>query len=48
MQSHKMTKLDNIISVRGPEECKILMELLQKDESGEWKNTVDPIWVSFS
>ena len=37
MQSHKMTKLDKIISDVRPEECKILMEKLQKDESGEWK-----------
>ena len=35
MQSHKMTKLDMIISDLRPEECKILMEKLQKDESGE-------------
>ena len=35
MQSHKMTKLDKIISDLGPEERKILMEKLQKDESGE-------------
>ena len=35
MQSHKMTKLDKIISDLGPEECKIFMEKLQKDESGE-------------
>ena len=35
MQSYKMTKLDNIISDIGPEECKILMKKLQKDESGE-------------
>ena len=40
-------KLDKIISDLGPEELKILMENLQKDESGEWKNTIDPIWVSF-
>ena len=32
MQSHKMTKLDNIISDLGPEKRKILMEKLQKDE----------------
>ena len=42
-----MTKFDMIISDLGPEERKILMEKLQKDESGEWKNTIDPIWVSF-
>ena len=35
MQSHKMTKLDNIISDLGPEEYRRLMEKLQKDESGE-------------
>ena len=35
MQSHKMTNLDKIISDLGPEERKILMEKLQKDESGE-------------
>ena len=43
MQSHKMTKLDKIISDLEPEECKSLMEKLQKDESSEWKNTIDPI-----
>ena len=47
MQSHKMMNIDKIISDLGPEERKILMEKLQKDESGEWKNTIDPIWVSF-
>ena len=40
-----MMKLDKIISDLGPEEHKILMENLQKDESGEWKNTIDPIGV---
>ena len=35
MQSHKMMKLDMIISDLGLEERKILMEKLQKDESGE-------------
>ena len=35
MQSHKMTKLDMIISDLRPEEHKILMEKLQKDETGE-------------
>ena len=35
MQSHKMKKLDMIISDLGPEEPKSLMENLQKDESGE-------------
>ena len=35
MQSHKMTKLDTIISDLGLEERKSLMEKLQKDESGE-------------
>ena len=35
MQSHKMTKLDMIISDLGPEERKGLMEKLQKDESSE-------------
>ena len=35
MQSHKMTKLYKIIFDLGPEERKILMEKLQKDESGE-------------
>ena len=47
MQSHKMMKLDMITSDLGPEECKSLMEKLQKDESSEWKNTMNPIWVSF-
>ena len=42
-----MTKLDMIISDLGLEECRSLMEKLQKDESGEWNNTIDPIWVSF-
>ena len=42
-----MTNLDHIIDDLGPEEHKILMEKLQKDEIGEWKNTIDPIWVSF-
>ena len=32
IHSHKMMKLDNIISDLGPEEHKILMEKLQKDE----------------
>ena len=32
MHSHKMTKLDKIIFDLGPEEHKILMEKLQKDE----------------
>ena len=35
MQSHKMTKLDMLISDLGLEEHKSLMEKLQKDESGE-------------
>ena len=35
MQSHKMMKLDKIISDLGPEEHISLMEKLQKDESGE-------------
>ena len=35
MQSHKMTKLDMIISDLGPKKHKILMEKLQKDESSE-------------
>ena len=35
MQSHKMMKVTKIISDLGPEEHKILMEKLQKDESGE-------------
>jgi hypothetical protein len=35
MQSHKMTKLDKIISDLGPKEHISLMEKLQKDESGE-------------
>ena len=35
MQSHKMTKLDKIISDLGPKERISLMEKLQKDESGE-------------
>ena len=43
MQSHKMTKIDIIISDLRLEEHKILMEKLQKDESGEWNNTIDPI-----
>ena len=41
-----MIKLDNIIADLGPEERKSSMEKLQKDESGEWKNTINPIWVS--
>ena len=43
----KMKKHDMIISNLRPEEHKSLMEKLQKDESGEWNNTIDPIWVSF-
>ena len=43
IQSHKMTKFDNIISDLGREERKSLMEKLQKDEFGELKNTIDPI-----
>ena len=35
ISSHKMMKLNKIISDLGPEEHKILMEKLQKDESGE-------------
>ena len=35
MQSHKMMKLDKIISDLGLEERKSLMEKFQKDESGE-------------
>ena len=35
MQSHKMTKLNNIIYDLGLEEPKILMEKLQKDELRE-------------
>ena len=35
MQSYKMTKLDKIIFDLGPEERKISMEKLQKDESSE-------------
>ena len=35
MQSQKMMKLDKVISDLGPEERKILMEKVQKDESGE-------------
>ena len=35
MQSHKMMKLDKVISYLWPEERKILMEKLQKDESSE-------------
>ena len=35
IQSHKMMKLDKIISDLGLEERKSLMEILQKDESGE-------------
>ena len=35
MQSHKMMKLDKIISDLRPEELKSLMEKLQNDESGE-------------
>ena len=42
-----MMNIDKIISDLGLEERKILIENLQKDESGEWKNTIDPIWVSF-
>ena len=40
-------KLNKIISDLGPEERKSLREKLQNDESGEWKNTIDPICVSF-
>ena len=47
MQSHKMTKLDMIISDLRPEEHTSLMEKLQKYELGEWNNAIDPIWVSF-
>ena len=47
MQSQKMMKLDMIIYDLRPEERKSLMEKLQKDEQGEWKNTINPIWVSF-
>ena len=43
----QMKNLDKIISDLRPEEHKILMEKLQKDESGEWENTIDQIWVSF-
>jgi hypothetical protein len=35
MQGHKMRKLDKIISDLSAEERKILMEKLQRDESGE-------------
>ena len=35
MQSHKMKNLDKILSYLRPEERKILMENLHKDESGE-------------
>ena len=35
IRSQKMTNIDNIISNIGPEERKILMEKLQKNESGE-------------
>ena len=35
MKDHKMRKLDKIISYLSVEERKILMEKLQKDESGE-------------
>ena len=35
MQSHKMMKLDKIISDLGPEERISLMEKLQKDKSSE-------------
>ena len=35
MQSHKMAKLDKVISDLRPEEHKSLMEKLQKDESCE-------------
>ena len=43
----QMTKFDKIIYDLGSEEHKSLMEKLQKDETSEWKNTIDPIWVSF-
>ena len=43
MQSHKMMKLDMIFSDIRPEERKRLMEKLQKDQSGERKNTTDPV-----
>ena len=42
-----MMKLDKIISDLGPEENKRSMKNFQNDESGEWKNTINPIWVSF-
>ena len=42
-----MMNLDKIVFDLGPKERKILMEKLQKDELGEWKITIDPIWVSF-
>ena len=42
-----MMKLDKVIYDLGPEERKILMEKLQKDESDEWKKTTDPIWILF-
>jgi hypothetical protein len=35
MQSHKMKKVDKIISNLSAEEHKILIEKLQNDESGE-------------
>ena len=42
-----MMNLNMIIYDLGPEERKSLMEKLQKDESSEGKNTIDPICVSF-
>ena len=48
MQSHKMTKLDMIISDLGPEERKSWMEKLQKDVLGEWKNSTIQYEVLFA
>ena len=47
MQGHKMKNLDNIISDLSVEESKILMEKLQKDESGELKNTIQYDFLNF-
>ena len=40
MQSHKIKKVDKIVSNLKAEESKIIIEKLQKDESGEWKNII--------
>ena len=39
-KSHKIRNLDNILCDLSEEECKIVMEKLQKDVSRELKNTI--------